>query len=443
VYTKLVGIAIFSLFVLMIIPAYGNVTSISLEKNFYIVDEKIIFLGNEDEGNKLVNVIISDSNGNIKLLGGVSNSEGEFKTIPQPIENIFTIIGTYDVIAFVDKIEDGISILLKFDGQKVSEIYDFVLQLDSIQDRIIDVEKTVVFTVSIIGSSPNDVIFSLDNEPTGATIDENSGKFVWTPTKSHGNVDDVKYNFDIIVKSGDQEDIENITITVKKAYDEPKIEPVPIFEEEPKNEIIDNGLASFVDETKDPQSYVDRYNNEVNYKEWFDKNYSQYVSIYEAVGLEEPTVESDINCGVGTELVNGMCQIIQTEEPTKKGGGCLIATATYGSEMAPQVQFLREIRDNQLMNTDSGISFMTSFNQFYYSFSPIIADMERENPIFKETIKIGLTPLLSSLTIMSLAESELEVLGYGVGVILANIGMYFAIPIMLFYSIKKIKRVKF
>jgi hypothetical protein len=146
---------------------------------------------------------------------------------------------------------------------------------------------------------------------------------------------------------------------------------------------------------------------------------------------------------VGTELVNGMCQIIQTEEPTKKGGGCLIATATYGSEMAPQVQFLREIRDNQLMNTDSGTSFMTNFNQFYYSFSPIIADIERENPIFKETIKIGLTPLLSSLTIMSLAESESEVLGYGVGVILANIGMYFAIPIMLFYSIKKIKRVKF
>ena len=50
------------------------------------------------------------------------------------------------------------------------------------------------------------------------------------------------------------------------------------------------GLASFVDETKDPQSYVDRYNNEATYKKWFDENYSEYSSIYEAVGLEEPKV---------------------------------------------------------------------------------------------------------------------------------------------------------
>ncbi len=114
-----------------------------------------------------------------------------------------------------------------------------------------------------------------------------------------------------------------------------------------------------------------------------------------------------------------------------EGGGCLIATATYGSEMAQQVQFLREIRDNQLMNTNSGVSFMTSFNQFYYSFSPYIADMQRENPVFKEVVKIGITPLLSSLSIMSHAESESQVLGYGIGVILMNIGMYFVAPVML------------
>jgi len=70
----------------------------------------------------------------------------------------------------------------------------------------------------------------------------------------------------------------------------------------------------------------------------------------------------------------------------KKGGGCLIATAAYGSEMAPQVQFLREIRDNTVLQTESGTNFMTSFNQFYYSFSPIIADYVRENPIFKEAV---------------------------------------------------------
>jgi len=117
-------------------------------------------------------------------------------------------------------------------------------------------------------------------------------------------------------------------------------------------------------------------------------------------------------------------------------GGCLIATATYGSEMAPQVQLLREIRDNQLMNTESGVSFMTGFNQFYYSFSPHIADMERENPAFKELVKIGITPLLSSLSIMSHAETDLEVTGYGIGVILMNLGMYFVIPIVMAYKVK-------
>ncbi len=82
--------------------------------------------------------------------------------------------------------------------------------------------------------------------------------------------------------------------------------------------------------------------------------------------------------------------VAQPSTPIKEeGGGCLIATATYGSELAPQVQMLREIRDNQLMNTESGSAFMTTFNQIYYSFSPTIADMERESPVFKEIVKAG------------------------------------------------------
>ena len=64
----------------------------------------------------------------------------------------------------------------------------------------------------------------------------------------------------------------------------------------------------------------------------------------------------------------------------KEGGGCLIATAAFGSEMAPQVQFLREIRDNTVMTTQSGTAFMTGFNQFYYSFSPAVADYRKRKP---------------------------------------------------------------
>jgi len=126
-----------------------------------------------------------------------------------------------------------------------------------------------------------------------------------------------------------------------------------------------------------------------------------------------------------------------------QGGGCLIATAAFGSEMAPQVQFLREIRDNTVLQTEFGTSFMTGFNQFYYSFSPVIADYERENPAFKETVKLALTPLLTSLTLLQYADidSESEMLGYGIGVILLNIGMYFVAPVILLsICIRKISK---
>ena len=121
------------------------------------------------------------------------------------------------------------------------------------------------------------------------------------------------------------------------------------------------------------------------------------------------------------------------------GGGCLIATAAFGSELAPQVQLLREIRDNIVLQTKSGSIFMTGFNQFYYSFSPAVADYERDNTTFKEAVKLTLTPLLTSLTLLQYADidSEFEMLGYGIGVILLNIGMYFVAPAVLITKIRK------
>jgi len=124
--------------------------------------------------------------------------------------------------------------------------------------------------------------------------------------------------------------------------------------------------------------------------------------------------------------------------PPARIGGCLIATASYGSELAPQVQLLREIRDNTVLQTQSGTSFMNGFNHFYYSFSPAIADYERENPVFKEAVKLTLTPLLASLTLLQHTDidSEHEMLVYGIGLILLNIGMYFIAPAVLITKIR-------
>ncbi len=123
---------------------------------------------------------------------------------------------------------------------------------------------------------------------------------------------------------------------------------------------------------------------------------------------------------------------------TKESGGCLIATATYGSELAPQVQQLRELRDNSLLQTESGTQFMGMFNDVYYSFSPIIADYERENPVFKEMVKLAITPMISSLSILNYVDmdSEVEVLGYGISLILLNVGMYVGIPAIVIVGIR-------
>ena len=131
-------------------------------------------------------------------------------------------------------------------------------------------------------------------------------------------------------------------------------------------------------------------------------------------------------------------QTITDSTVSDNGGGCLIATATFGSELAPQVQQLRELRDNQLLQTESGTNFMKHFNDAYYSFSPVIADYERENPVFKEMVKVAITPMLSTLSIMQFAESESEVLGIGIGVIMLNLSMYVGIPASVIIGIRRI-----
>ena len=134
-------------------------------------------------------------------------------------------------------------------------------------------------------------------------------------------------------------------------------------------------------------------------------------------------------------------QQTSTPAPAAPKSGCLIATAAFGSELAPQVQMLRELRDKTILTTQSGTSFMTAFNAFYYTFSPTIADWERENPVFKEMVKITITPMITTLSILNLVpiHSEAEMIFYGIGIILLNIGMYFVAPAFAIIKLKKMK----
>jgi len=152
--------------------------------------------------------------------------------------------------------------------------------------------------------------------------------------------------------------------------------------------------------------------------------------------IPKETVSFDIAVG-NVQTTSPPDEEIQPD--VENGGGCLIATATYGSEMALKVQQLRELRDNTLLNTESGTSFMGMFNDVYYSFSPIIADMQRENPVFKEMVKLAITPMISSLSILNYVDmdSENSVLGYGISLILLNLGMYLGIPAVIIIGIKR------
>ena len=474
--TNLGLFAVFSLILLMIIPVHADVTSVTIDKESFSIEDNFTISGtNDDEGGVM---LVASMKGpkDESLNRNAYSSGGTFTFTPVNADDLFDREGTYTFTIFTEYQQpiNGTVIKMEYNNGIVSMSPDFELNLKSIGNKQIDETEKLSFTASITESQIKDKEFSLDKHPSGAIINKDTGVFSWTPTTTQAG----GYIFDIIVKAGTLEDRETITVTVT---DKPITTPPTQTEPEPEPE--DLGIASFVDETKDPQSYVDRYNNEASYKKWFDDNFAEYDSIYQAVGLEEPKVlapfvdpnldpqyyvdrynkettykewfdetypditiydavgleEPEVieqeygECGEGTDLVDGMCIIVDNSE----GGGCLIATATYGSEMAPQVQFLREIRDNQLMSTESGVSFMTGFNQFYYSFSPHVADMERESPIFKEMVKIGITPLLSTLSVMSFAETESEVFGYGIGVILMNLGMYVAAPAIIIFKTRK------
>ena len=159
----------------------------------------------------------------------------------------------------------------------------------------------------------------------------------------------------------------------------------------------------------------------------------------------DPPIDKQTTLGFATVIQASIDELQKSENivavdvTSGDGGGCLIATATYGTELAPQVQQLRELRDNRLLQTESGTRFVNLFNHVYYSFSPIIADYERENPIFKEMVNLTITPMISSLSILNHVDmdSEAKVLGYGISLIAINLAMYVGIPIFAIIEVRK------
>jgi len=130
-------------------------------------------------------------------------------------------------------------------------------------------------------------------------------------------------------------------------------------------------------------------------------------------------------------------------EEQPKSWPCIIATATYGSELADEVQFLRGFRDNLVMSTFAGSRFMRVFNAWYYSFSPAVAGFIAQQPILKAAMKIILYPLIGILHLSSSTYGVFSLypeLGVVIAGLVASslIGIvYFSIPLMALWRITK------
>ncbi len=222
---KLGAILVISVITLMIVPVYGDVTSLETDKSVYSIDDKIIFLGTSNNPGELVNIAIKNNFGNtVDFRSGIVNSTGHFTLIPITADNqIFDKPGTYEIIAFgnTQQVQDGTILSLYFSDDKITVLGLFVLKLSTIPNKNVDEEKTLSFTVTLTDSTIEDVQFSLANNPPGTTINPTTGQFTWTPNDGQGGI---TYTFDVVAKAGSLENRQTITINV---IDVPPPAPTP------------------------------------------------------------------------------------------------------------------------------------------------------------------------------------------------------------------------
>jgi hypothetical protein len=122
--------------------------------------------------------------------------------------------------------------------------------------------------------------------------------------------------------------------------------------------------------------------------------------------------------------------------------GCLIVTATLGTEMAPEVIFMRHVRDDMIGSNEIGRIFVVSWNAFYYSWSPIIAEAISNSEIIRSTSRVLLVPLIAITHITAFIYSTISLLNPTISSVIAflsaavlTIAIYTLIP---FYLIHKL-----
>jgi len=133
------------------------------------------------------------------------------------------------------------------------------------------------------------------------------------------------------------------------------------------------------------------------------------------------------------------------------GGGtpCIIATATYGGPYAPEVVYMRHVRDDLIGSNDVGKILVAGWNKFYYLWSPPVAYSISGSPPLRSVFTVLLLPLLGSMHVVSFVYESIatfspefaSVIGFLTAAIMA-ITIYILLPITLLRGVLKRARIK-
>ncbi|MDX1812032.1 MAG: YncE family protein [Gammaproteobacteria bacterium] len=104
----------------------------------------------------------------------------------------------------------------------------------------------------------------------------------------------------------------------------------------------------------------------------------------------------DADCSDGNVTIDASKTCIATFNTIYSGGGgygsyyCFIATAAYGSYLEPHVKTLRKFRDEYLLTNSAGKAFV----EFYYEYSPPIANIIAKHESLRFITRVLLTPVV-------------------------------------------------